>query len=146
MIRNATKFDIPRIIEMLWHYHSSGNIKNLSIDNDKSALKILTIILMGGGVAFVSEKDNKITGMLLAVMAPFLWDQTKLVMNEICYWVEPEYRGSSAGYRLIKEYTSYCEELKDQNRIINYTMSQMSGQNLNYERFGLRPIECTWSN
>ena len=44
MIRNATKFDIPRIIEMLWHYHSSGNIKNLSIDNDKSALKILTKI------------------------------------------------------------------------------------------------------
>jgi hypothetical protein len=39
----------------------------------------------------------------------------------------------------------YCDELKDLNRISNYTISQMEGQELNYSRFGFKPIEHTWS-
>ena len=83
--------------------------------------------------------------MLLAVRTPFLWDNSKLIMNEIAYWVEPEHRGSTAGYRLLKEYVEFCDELKDLNRISNYTISQMEGQELNYSRFGFKPIEHTWS-
>jgi len=145
MIRHATKFDVPRLIEMLWHYHDSGSIDNLSVINDKSAMKILSVIIAGGGIALVSEKNNIITGMLLAICVPYLWDNTKLVMNEVAYWVEPEYRGSTAGYKLLKKYVELCDDMKDEGRIQFYTMSQMNGQHLNYERFGFKPIEQTWS-
>ena len=144
-IRLATRSDLPQLKQMLWNYHDSGSIKGLSIDDEKTGLTMLTIMLVGGGLPLVSEKDNKLTGMLLAIKTPFLWDHSKLIMNEIAYWVEPEHRGSTAGYRLLKEYVERCDELKDQNKIYNYTMSQLSGQNLDYSRFGLRPIEQTWS-
>lgn len=146
MIRQANKFDIPRIIEMLWNYHDSGSITDLDVNRDSSTpLNIVSMIIAGAGIGLVSEKDNQLTGMLLAVCVPYLWDNNKFVMNEVAYWVEPKYRGSTAGYRLLKKYTELCEDMKDQGRIQFYTMSQMEGQELNYSRFGFKPIEHTWS-
>jgi predicted acetyltransferase len=130
---------------MLRHYRDSGTIKGLTVENEETGMKILTAIIVGLGVAFVSEKDKKLTGMLLAIKSPFMWDANKLIMSEIAYWVEPEYRGSTAGYRLLAKYVEHCDELKDNGVIVNYTMSQMEGQELDYSRFGLKPIETTWS-
>lgn len=145
MIRQANKFDIPQIVEMLRHYQGSGVVKSIKISNEETAMKILTYIIVGGGLALINEKQNKLTGMLLAIKTPFLWDNEKTIMSEIAYWVEPEYRGSSAGYRLLREYVSYCDGLKDEGKIASYTISQMEGQDLNYSRFGFKPIEHTWS-
>ena len=144
MIRLANKFDIPRIIEMLWNYHDHGNIPNLEIEDDETATKILSTIIAGAGIALVSE-DEDLNGMLLAICNPYLWDHKKLVMNEIAYWVELDYRHTTVGYRLLKKYVEMCEEMKNEGRIQFFTMSQMEGQELNYSRFGFRPIEHTWS-
>lgn len=144
-IRLANKFDIPQLAEMLRHYRDSGTIKGLKVENEETGMKILTAIIVGMGVAIVSEKDDKITGMLLAIKTPFMWDNTKLVMSEIAYWVEPEHRGSTAGYRLISKYVEIADELMQKGVIMNYTLSQMAEQNLDYSRFGLKPIETTWS-
>jgi hypothetical protein len=145
MIRLANKFDMPKIIEMLWNYHDSGSIKGLDVENETTAIKILSVIFAGAGIALISEKDNQPTGMLLAICTPFLWDNSKLVMNEIAYWVETEHRGSTAGYRLLKKYTELCDEMRDNGRIVNYTLSQLEGQQLDYSRFGFKPIEHTWA-
>jgi len=145
-IRQATKYDASQIIEMLWHYHDSGTIEGLDVPDEDTALKILTMIVAGAGVALVAEKEQQLVGMLLAFKSPFLWDNSKYTMNEIAYWVEPEHRGGTAGYRLLAEYVKYCDEQKTKGHITSYTMSQMNGQELNYSRFGLKPIETTWSN
>lgn len=144
-IRLANKFDIPQLAEMLRHYRDSGTIKGLKVENEETGMKILTAIIVGMGVAIVSEKDNKLTGMLLAVKSPFMWDNSKLLLNEIAYWVEPEHRGSTAGYRLISKYVEIADDLLQSGTIMNYTMSQMAEQKLDYSRFGLKPIETTWS-
>lgn len=144
-IRLANKFDIPQLAEMLRHYRDSGAIKGLKVENEETGLKILTAIIVGLGVAIVSEKNNVLTGMLLAIKSPFMWDNTKLVMSEIAYWVEPEYRGTTAGYRLLSKYVEIADEMVQKQIIITYTMSQMAEQKLDYSRFGLRPIETTWS-
>jgi GNAT superfamily N-acetyltransferase len=144
-IRLANKFDIPKLADMLRHYRDSGSIKGLNVESEETGLKILTMIIVGLGVALISEKDDKPTGMLLAIKTPYMWDQDKLIMNEIAYWVEPEYRGSTAGYRLLSKYVEYCDELIDNKTIANYTMSQMAGQTLDYSKFGLKPVETTWS-
>lgn len=145
MIKQMNKFDIPRVIEMLWNYHDSGSIPGLEINDDKSATQVLTVIIAGGGIGLLAEKDDELIGMLLALCVPYMWDKSKLVMTEIAYWVEPEHRGSTAGYRLLKEYLKICDEMKEQGRIHFCTMSQMEGQELNYSKFGLRPVEHTWS-
>lgn len=144
-IRLANKFDIPQLADMLRNYRDSGSIKGLSVSNEETMFKILTAIISGLGVAIVSEKNNKLTGMLLAVKTPFMWDNSQLIMSEIAYWVEEEHRGSTAGYRLLSKYIEIADEMMQKQIIINYTMSQMQGQTLNYGRFGLKPIETTWS-
>jgi hypothetical protein len=144
-IKLATKYDAKQIINMLQNYHDSGSIEGLTVSDQSSAVKILTNILAGAGIALVAEKNDQAIGMLLAYKVPFLWDNSKFIMNEIAYWVEVEHRGSTAGYRLLAEYVKYCEKLKEENMIANYTLSQMEGQSLNYSRFGLKPIEHTWA-
>lgn len=145
-IRQATKYDFDDLVKMLWNYHDHGNIKGLHVERgNKTPNKIVTHILAGAGIAFVAEKNDELIGMLLAFKTPFLWDDSKFIMNEIAYWVEPDHRGSSAGYRLLSEYVKYCDQLKEEGRISNYTMSQMEGQTLDYSRFGFKPIEQTWS-
>ena len=145
-IRHATKYDAKQIIDMLWNYHDSGSIEGLDVANENTALKILTYILAGAGIALVAEKEQGLVGMLLAFKSPFLWDNSKYTMNEIAYWVEPEHRGGTTGYRLLAEYVSECDRLKHEGHITNYTMSQLNGQQLDYSRFGFKPIETTWSN
>ena len=108
-------------------------------------MRVLTHILAGAGIALVAEKNDELVGMLIAYKVPFLWDNSKYIMNEIAYWVELEHRGGTAGYRLLKEYVKECEQMKDEAMIANYTISQMEGQSLNYSRFGFKPIERTWS-
>ena len=144
-IRHATKYDARSIINMLWHYHDSGDIEGLNIADEQTALRVLTHILAGAGIALVAEKNDELVGMLIAYKVPFLWDNSKYIMNEIAYWVELEHRGGTAGYRLLKEYVKECEQMKDEAMIANYTISQMEGQSLNYSRFGFKPIERTWS-
>ena len=137
MIRLANKFDIPKIIQMLWNYHDSGKITGMSVKDDSTALMILTRILE-------PECKYAFLDQLLAVKSPYLWDNSKFVMREIAYWVEEEYRGGNYGYRLLKEYVNHCNELKEQGKICNYTMSQLEGQTLDYSRFGFEPVEQTW--
>ena len=144
-IRLANQWDTPRIKEMLWDYHDNLQMRGLKITQEESGERVIATILAGGGMALLSEKDNYVTGMLLALTVPFIWDQTQLVMSEIALWVDPEYRRGRAGYMLLKEYTDRCEDLRQQGRLVNYTISQMEGQNFDYSRFGYKPIEHTWS-
>jgi N-acetylglutamate synthase-like GNAT family acetyltransferase len=144
MIRNATKFDMPRIIEMLWDYHDSGNL-SLDVKSDETAVRIFTYIHAGGGIALVNDKDGLLTGMILAVKVPELWDNTKYVMNEVCLWVDPKHRNIMTAGRLLKKYVEVCDELKDDGSIVHYTISQMAGSDLNYQKFGFKQIETTWS-
>ena len=143
-VRLANKFDLPKLKQMLWNYHDSGSVK-VNVTSEETGLRILTHILVGGGLALVSEKNDEITGMLLAVKSPFLWDYNQFVMNEIAYWVEPEHRNGTAGYRLLKEYVELCDTMLEEGKISNYTMSQMEGQSLDYSKFGFKPVEHTWS-
>ena len=150
MIRLATKFDIPRLIEMLWDYHGSGHLPSIKISEGKfmceaTMKKILTRILVGGGIALVSEKDGHLNGMLLALLGPYLWDDSVLVVSEIVYWVDAEHRGGGVGSRLLEEYTTRCNDMVEQKKIKTFTVSQMEGQQLNYARFGFKPVEHTWS-
>ncbi len=147
MIRNANKFDIPQILDMLRNYRDAGIVIGVDdVTSEETPIKIMTHILAGGGMALVSEKKNKLTGMLLALKTPLLWDMSKFVMNEIAYWVESNDRNTTTGYRLISEYTELCDVMIDMKQITRYTITQLEGQSLDYGRFGLKPIEHTWSS
>jgi RimJ/RimL family protein N-acetyltransferase len=146
MIRRADKWDTDSIIEMLRHYRSATPWPRLAnCDNEEYIRKMLQRIFAGGGTIFVAEKDEQITGMLIAILNPNLWDPDLITMQELAYWVEPEHRGTSAGYRLLTAFRDHCEDLKAQGKIEAYTISKMvNSPDLDYGRFGFTKLEEYW--
>lgn len=144
-IRAADKFDLPEIIEMLRHYRSATPWARLAdCDNEKHVTNMLTHLIAGAGIILLAEWD-KPAGMLIAVKNYNVWDPELMMVNELAYWVEPDYRGSTAGYRLLNEYVKRCEAMKSRGEIEGYTISKMvNSPDLNYGKFGFEKLEETW--
>jgi N-acetylglutamate synthase-like GNAT family acetyltransferase len=145
-IRFADVHDTESIIDMLMDYRQHSPIHLHKSTDNAHARDILAHIFAGLGVVFVAEDaDGSLAGMLIAMKNPNVWDPKILMMNELAYWVNPESRGSSAGYKLIKRYQEYATEIKDAGEIQAFTISKMiNSPDLKYDRFGFEKIEEMW--
>lgn len=145
-IRHANKFDFPQIAEMLRRFrmHGPTNISN-SFDNETHVATVYAHIMAGRGLALVAEKDNKLVGMLIGMIDSIIWDPDTRILREIVYWVDEEYRGSTAGYRLLSQYVKEADEMVDNGRITAYTMVKMTNSpDLKFEKFGFTKTEEVW--
>lgn len=144
-IRQANKFDLPHVIEMLKHFRGQTPIDMMKeCDNELYVNKLFHTILVGGGVALIAEKEKPI-GMIMGVMDQNVWDPSITMLRELVYWVEPEHRNSTAGYRLLKAYNEAAKELVEQNRIKLYTMTKMvNSPDIDFSRFGYTKTEEVW--
>ena len=146
MIRQANKFDIPKIIEMLKNYRDAAPIEILRKADDQNYIEgLLTEIMIGAGFILLAEKNDEIIGMIIAGIIPNVWNPKVRQCSEIAYWVEPEFRGGTAAYRLLKSYVDECDKMMKSGKIQMYTMSKMvSSPDLKYQKFGLSKLEETW--
>lgn len=146
MIRDANKFDLDVIIQMLKRYREFAPIDVLRYaDNEDYIRQMLTEIIAGMGFVLLAEKDDVPIGMLIAAKIPNIWNPKTMQCSEVAYWVNPENRGGTSAYRLIAEYIKRCEEWKKQGAIHFYTISKMNNSpDLKYEKFGFEKLENTW--
>lgn len=144
-IRDASPFDIPDILDMLRSYRMLTPLPFLAeADDAEYVTQMLTELMAGKGLVLIADKDG-IAGMLIAIIAPSMWSPKHVVMTEMAYWVEPECRGGTMGYRLLAEYKQRGDELKKNGRICNYLISKMSNSpNLQYQKFGFEKLEEFW--
>lgn len=144
-IRDASPFDIPVILDMLRSYRRLTPLPFLAeADDAEYVTKMLTELMAGKGLVLIADKDG-IAGMLIAVIAPSMWSPKHMMMTEMAYWVEPDCRGGTMGYRLLAEYKKRGDELKKNGRICNYLISKMSNSpNLQYQKFGFEKLEEFW--
>jgi len=145
IIRDASPFDIPVLLDMLRNYRSMTPLPFLAeADDAEYVTKMLTALIAGKGVVLVAENDG-IVGMLIADISPSIWSPKHLLMTELAYWVEPDARGGTAGYRLLTAYQKRGQELKEKGRICNCLISKMSNSpNLQYQKFGFEKLEEFW--
>lgn len=145
IVRRATPFDVPVLLDMLRRYRKLTPLAFLAeADDAEYVTKLLTELMAGRGVVLVVDNDG-IVGMLLASISPSIWSPKHLLMTELAYWVEPESRGGTAGYRLLSEYKKIGEQMKQEKRICNFLISKMSNSpNLQYQKFGFDKLEEFW--
>ena len=145
-IRPATKFDHADIMRMLNQFKLHTPIAAMAeCDNQEYVSSIITHILYGRGIILVAEKADETVGMMIGYIDKTIWDPNMLMLSELAFWVEPEHRGSTAGYKLLKKYTEEAKKLKEMDRIAFYTMSRMTNSpNIDYGRFGYTKIEEHW--
>ena len=142
MIRKATKYDKTQIIEMMQLFRAESNIEQYKhLDNLAYWNKLLDGILAGQGVIFL--EDNK--GLIMALITHTAWCDRTFQMYELAWYVKPEYRNTTLGYRLLKQYIDYGKQLKEQGRIKLFTIAKMvTSPDIKYDKFGFKKLDETW--
>ena len=142
MIRQATKYDKPQIIEMMKLFRAESNIKQYQkLDNEPYWNKLLDTILAGAGIIYI--EDN--VGLIMAIITPTIWCDKTFYMQELAWYVKQEHRNSSVGYRLLKKYVDYGNELKAQGRIAMFAMAKMiTSPDIKYGKFGFTKLDENW--
>lgn len=142
MIRQANKYDKIEIIEMMQEFRKESAIPQFkNLHNPEYWDQMLAHIFAGQGVIFLAEGK----GLLMALMTPSLWCNKHFVLNELAWWVKPEFRGGIVGYKLLKTYIKFGEELKKENKILFYTLSKLSiSPAIDYSKLGFVKLDENW--
>ena len=142
MIRKATKYDKIEIIQMMQLFRAEADIEQYrNLDNVVYWNKILDSILAGQGIIFLEEGK----GLIMALITHTAWCDRTFQMYELAWYVKPEYRNTTVGYRLLKEYINYGKLLKQQGRIKLFSIAKMvSSPNIKYDKFGFNKLDETW--
>ena len=145
-IRQANRFDLPEVLRMLKDFRNCTPIESSSEYNDEEYFnKLYRHILLGGGLAFVAEKDDRLVGMIIGIKDLSIWDPNTKLVRELAFYVDQEHRGSSAGYRLLKEYTRAAQQLVEDDHINMYTMTTLENSpNIKLDKFGYKRTETIW--
>lgn len=142
MIRKATKYDKTTIIELMKLFREESPIKELlSEDNQEYWNHLLDNIFAGAGAVFID--DNK--GLLMCMVLPTIWNDKIFALHELAWYVKPEYRGGTTGYKLFKAYLDFGQQLKKDGRVRYFTMTKMiSSPDIDYSKLGFRKIDENW--
>lgn len=142
MIRQANKYDKIAIIEMMKAFRNEADFPELQeIDNEPYWNELLDKILAGQGVVFIDDEK----GLLMALITPTIWCNKTFAMHELAWYVKPEERNTTIGYRLFITYLNYAKKLKEEGRIKYFTMSKLDvSPNLKYEKYGFRKKDENW--
>lgn len=141
-MRQATRYDKNAIIELMQEFRKEANIEAYAnLDNEPYWHKLLDAILAGAGVVFFEE--NK--GLLMALVTHTVWCDKTFYMQELAWYVKPEHRNTTLGYRLLKQYVDYGKELKQSGRIKFFCIAKLpSSPDVKYEKFGFQKLDDNW--
>jgi N-acetylglutamate synthase-like GNAT family acetyltransferase len=142
LIRKATKYDKTQLAEMLKMFRDESPIQQYKeLNNYDYIYSLIDSIVAGRGVIFL--EDN--IGFIMAIITPTIWCDKTYAMYELAWYVKPEYRHKTIGYKLLKTYIDYANQLKQEGKIKLFTVTKMTtSPDLDYSRFGFKKIEENW--
>jgi N-acetylglutamate synthase-like GNAT family acetyltransferase len=142
MIRQATKYDKTQIIEMIRLFRDESKIEQYKNFNNVDYInKLLDSILAGQGIIYI--EDN--VGLIIGLIVPTIWCDKTLSLHELAWYVKPEFRNTTIGYRLLKAYVDYGKQLKESGRIKMFTITKMvTSPDIKYGRFGFSKLDENW--
>ena len=145
MIRQATRHDIPRLLQIVEAYSYETPITALGkqINHDPSYVSnLLFSIIAGRGFIFVSDS---VLGALIAVRQANVWAPKVRELHELLWWVEPEHRKGSVGGRLWKMFDERAAEMLNAHSVdVVITSLSADGPPLDYTRRGYRAASTSF--
>ena len=145
MIRLATRYDIPKITEMMREYANEApveSLKNPINQNPEYFAQLIYELIAAKGFVLVDEDLN---GMLIAAITPNVWCPKVLELKELAWWVKPEYRKGTLGGKLWLEFNKKGNEFLDSGRInIVCSTVMVSSPAIDYEKRGFKKLETTY--
>ncbi|KYQ83563.1 hypothetical protein AWW72_13320 [Acinetobacter sp. NRRL B-65365] len=110
LVRKATLNDLDALVDFGKRIvHEAPNFNQFNETSTRSFLG--TLIIEGKSVFVAVDEDQKPIGTMVATTG-IEWFSGKKVAYELCLYVLPECRNSSAGSELIKEFVVWSQEQK----------------------------------
>jgi hypothetical protein len=145
MIRLATRYDIPRLLEIVEAYAYENPIKKLgdqSNHNPKYVEELLFGIIQGRGFIYI---DTHMRGAIVAYRSSNIWSPKVKELNELLWWVEPEHRNGTIGGRLWKAFDDHAKAMLKAGEIdFVCTSISANGPLIDYTRRGYKPLGATF--
>jgi GNAT superfamily N-acetyltransferase len=110
MIREATKDDIPRLVELGRVMHTEASRLN-KLRYVPGKVYVLLSSMVGAEHCFVRvvEEQGEVIGGLVAAVEPH-WFSTDLLAYDLALFVRPDKRGGLAAARLVAQYKVWAKE------------------------------------
>jgi GNAT superfamily N-acetyltransferase len=139
-IRKATPADLPRIVEMVGHFITQTSYRVL-FKFKPDAIAELAAKVLQIGIVLVADVDGVVVGMIAAFPIEEPIGRQRLV-DELAWWVEPDYRRGSIGPRLLGALEKWARQK-------GLTLCKMiapveSDVGRFYARLGYRPVETAY--
>jgi hypothetical protein len=145
MIRKATRYDIPILLNMLKEYCKEIPIKSYKrneLQNVEYATNLLFTIIKARGFILI---DNDYRGMLIAVVTANIWFPKSYELNELAWWVKPEFRQASIGGKLWLEFNKEAQKMLDEKRVdVIYTSLMENSPSIDYEKRKFKKLETKY--
>jgi len=145
MIRLATRYDIPRLLEIVEAYAFENPITVLGkqVNHDPKYVESLLFgIIMGRGFVYI---DNHMRGAIIGIKNQNIWCPKVRELNELLWWVEPEYRNGTIGGRLWKAFDQHADQMLsggDVHCVI--TSVSASGPLIDYTKRGYKAVGASF--
>ena len=140
MPRNATSDDIPRLLPLVKAF--ADEIGFGEDYSHKCAAQTLSDAI-STGVVLVEEKDDELVGLIVGSIARSPWNPFKLMIEELMFYVNEDYRNTRAGYMLLKTYT---DRVSDMDLYASSLKLMYNSPDLTkvYEKLGYKLLEKTF--
>tara|TARA_R110001606_G_scaffold6149_3_gene27726 strand:- start:847 stop:1305 length:459 start_codon:yes stop_codon:yes gene_type:complete len=143
MIRQAGIQDFDNIMDMMINFANSSPYEahHNPQYNDKYVRNLLVSIIKSG-IILIGEHKDKTVGMLIAGISPDPWLPEVQTLKEIAWWVEPDARNTTIGYKLLKKYIEYGVKMQSTGLINGFTLTNMTqSPDFDLEKRGWEKIE-----
>ena len=145
MIRLATRYDIPRLLEIVEAYAYENPIRVLGQPHNhfpKYVEELLFSIIAGRGFIYI---DEHMRGAIIAIKNGNVWCPKVKELNELLWWVEPEHRNGTIGGRLWKAFDDRAEAMLKAGDI-DFVVTSVSanGPLIDYTKRGYKAVGASF--
>jgi GNAT superfamily N-acetyltransferase len=112
IIREATIEDIPKMVEMASRFHQYALVDKGFKFSPPDFARYSTF-LMESSIAniLIVDVDEEAVGAIAGAVLPWFMDSSQLVLTELWWWVDPEYRKGGLAFKLLDALTEWGKYL-----------------------------------
>lgn len=131
----ATHEDLPALLRM-----GRAFCEALGEDCDTGTMQATAVNLIDNPMGVMLVEDG---GMAGALCYPHFFNASRLIAQELFWWVEPGARGRGVGVKLLHDLEQWALNMGAE-RLLMVSMASLPNVGVLYERKGYRAFEQTW--
>lgn len=111
-VRQANDNDLSWLLDQLFEFSKFYGTKKNLFGSEQYAIDYVTKIVKEHFV-LVSENENEKTGFIAGLILQHPFNPEIKLLQELWWWVKPEYRQGRSGYKLFKDFSDFGKKFCD---------------------------------